>query len=52
MNSCCNEKHVIIIEFDVGSLGTRKFKVCKKHLQIEPWNKYILSQEKFGNNDD
>ena len=46
--SCCNDVPIIVIEFDVGSFGTRKFKVCKKHLQTEPWNKYIVSQEKLG----
>ena len=46
--SCCNDTSITVLEFDVGSLGTRKFMVCKKHLQTEPWNKYIVSQEKIG----
>lgn len=48
MNSCCGNIPVAINEYDVGSLGTQKFKVCKKHLQTEPWNKHIVSQEKLG----
>jgi len=45
---CCNDGDPItIIEYDLGSLGTRKFKVCKKHINKEPWNKHIISQNKI-----
>lgn len=45
--SCCGDLSVTIREYDLGSLGTRKFKVCQKHLQNEPWNKYVISEEKI-----
>ena len=45
---CCNEKPIAIIKYDLGSLGTKKFKVCKNHIRKSPWNKHIISQVKFG----
>ena len=45
---CCTEAPHAIIEYDLGSLGTKKFKVCKNHIRKSPWNKHIVSQVKFG----
>ncbi len=48
VEQCCNEGDPItIIEYDLGSLGTKKFKVCKNHIRKSPWNKHIISQVKF-----
>lgn len=52
IDRCCNESSHAIIEYDLGSLGTRKFKVCAKHINIEPWNKHIISQTRLGDSND
>lgn len=44
---CCNNHPTVIVEYDVGSLGKRKFLVCSIHIRKEPWNKHILSQKEI-----
>jgi len=45
MIKCCSEKTKYIVKYDLGSLGSRTFHVCKKHINEQPWNRYILSQK-------
>lgn len=40
---CCNQKPIAIVEYDLGSLGKRIFKVCNFHIKKEPWNRHIIS---------
>ena len=44
IDQCCRLLPVAIIEYNLGTLGTRKFKVCDYHIKKEPWNKHIISQ--------
>jgi len=48
LEQCCNQKPIAIVEYELDSLGTKKFKVCKNHIRKSPWNKHIVSQVKFG----
>ena len=49
LEQCCNQKPIVIIEYDLGSLGTKQFKICKKHIHMDPWNRYILSTKNLEN---
>lgn len=45
---CCKQRAIVIIEYDLGSLGTKKFRVCKKHRRQANWNSHIVSQVELG----
>ena len=44
---CCNNPSIFLIEYDLGSLGTKKFKVCNEHMRKKAWNQHIVSQIKI-----
>jgi len=48
ISTCCKKISVVLVEYDIGSLGIRTFKVCQEHLQKEPWNKFIISTKNIG----
>ena len=45
---CCEQKPIVEVEYDLGSLGKRKFKVCEKHIQKDPWNRHIISTKEIS----
>ena len=49
LEQCCNQKPIAIVEYDLGSLGKKKFKVCQKHFHKDPWNRYMLSTKNLEN---
>ena len=52
ISKCCKNESIVINEYDLGSLGKTKFKVCNKHLSKSPWNKHIISQIELGDSID
>lgn len=47
---CCKVEPALIVEYNLGSLGTRKYRVCDKHINTSPWNMHIISTKKIGDN--
>ncbi len=48
LEQCCINKPILIVEYDVGILGKRKFKVCQEHIRKKPWNQHIITQIQLG----
>jgi len=45
---CCTKQPILVVKYDVGIKGEKKYLVCKNHIQKKPWNCYILSQKPIG----
>ena len=43
--TCCTKLPAALIEYDLGSLGSRKYKVCSDHLKKAPWNRLGVTKK-------